>query len=162
MLREGFVFNKSRKESYGEMISSSEIYEIMSNIISEKISEILCNSYADRSNFKLLISNLIKPQMEILVKEHENHCLEVASSHLIDEFNLDSNIDYNNTLHAKLYSIVNDLKNNFSEGDLDAKQQSKDSLEHELIMNKNRTLSNRCSYLEEENLYLRDKLNQYE
>ena len=45
--------------------------DAIANVISDTISEILCKSYADKSNFTSLISNAIQPQVKQLIKELE-------------------------------------------------------------------------------------------
>jgi len=113
MIKKGFIFNENREQTYTEMVVSTEAYEIISNIIADTISEILCKSYADKSNFTLLISNAIKPQVRQLITEHENHCLEVSSGWIKDELELDSDINYQNALHAKLNDIKNEISGKY-------------------------------------------------
>lgn len=115
-IKKGFIFNEEMMKIFDsedndvQFSVSREIELIISNIISEDISMVLCKSHNDQRNFTSLVSNLIKEQVSQLIKEHENYCLNVAVDHLLDELELDSKVDYSNSLHAKLHSITDELK----------------------------------------------------
>ena len=158
MIKEGFIFNENRQSEYSEMTVSTEAYEIISNLIGESISEVLCKSYADRINFTSLISNAIKPQVQQLIKEHENHCLDVASSWIKNELELNDNINYENALHAKLSSLTEEIKSKFKENELNINYDN-DIVELKIELNESKY---DVEKLTNENSYIKEKLIQTE
>ena len=112
-MNEGRIYNKGGQVMQIEESSDRQIETVVCNIISEKLSKILFSWNTSNIGEKL-ITEIIKNDVNQILREHENYCVKKVSERLKYAFDLKSNFNDGYALHAKQADLIDELKKKFN------------------------------------------------
>ena len=102
------IYDKQKSIQIEES-SEKRVENIACNVLAEKLALILFG-YGGKGTATKLIFEILREDISEILKEHENYCAERMSERLKSEFDLKSEINDGYALHAKLSSMIKELK----------------------------------------------------